>query len=81
MSEEVQVVVETSETTEESNQTTSDSFVDSMLNQIEDESVKSAGFWKTLEGKGATEVGQYIKELQSFAGKKGDIPKSDATAW
>ena len=79
MSEEVQEVVETSETTEESNQTTSDSFVDSMLNQIEDEGVKSAGFWKNLEGKGATEVGQYIKELQSFAGKKGDIPKSDAT--
>lgn len=54
-------------------------FVDSMLEQIKDEDVKSAGFWKNLEGKDANEVGKYIKELQSFAGKKGDIPKSDAT--
>lgn len=54
-------------------------FVDSMLEQIEDEDVKSAGFWKNLEGKNANEVGQYIKELNSFAGKKGDIPKKDAT--
>lgn len=54
-------------------------FVDNMLSQIDNEDVKSAGFWKNLEGKNANEVGQYIKELQSFAGKKGDIPKSDAT--
>jgi len=54
-------------------------FVDSMLEQIEDEDVKSAGFWKNLEGKNANEVGQYIKELNSFAGKKGDIPKKDAS--
>lgn len=55
------------------------SFVSSMLEQIDDDDIKDAGFWKNLEGKDATEVGKYIKELQSFAGKKGDIPKSDAT--
>ena len=54
-------------------------FVDSMLEQIDDEDVKNAGFWKNLQGKDANEVGQYIKELNSFAGKKGDIPKSDAS--
>jgi len=57
----------------------STSFVDSMLSQIDNEDIKSAGFWKNLEGKDANEVGKYIKELQSFAGKKGDIPKSDAS--
>jgi len=57
----------------------SESFVDSMLSQIDNDDIKSAGFWKNLEGKDANEVGKYIKELQSFAGKKGDIPKSDAT--
>jgi len=57
----------------------STSFVDNMLSQIDNEDIKSAGFWKNLEGKDANEVGKYIKELQSFAGKKGDIPKSDAT--
>jgi len=70
-------VVET--TTEETTNTQPESFVGSMLSQIEDEEVKEAGFWKNLEGKDATEVGKYIKELQSFAGKKGDIPKSDAS--
>lgn len=57
----------------------SESFVDNMLSQIDNEDIKSAGFWKNLEGKDANEVGKYIKELQSFAGKKGDIPKPDAT--
>jgi hypothetical protein len=70
-------VVETA--TEETTNTQPESFVGSMLSQIEDEDIKDAGFWKNLEGKDATEVGKYIKELQSFAGKKGDIPKSDAT--
>jgi hypothetical protein len=88
MSEEVSEEVATEEvveTTEEvSNEKvqeteSSNNFVDTMLSQIEDEDVKSAGFWKNLEGKGATEVGKYIKELQSFAGKKGDIPKKDAS--
>lgn len=84
VSEEVatEEVVETTEevSNEEVQETSKDaSFVDSMLSQIDNEDIKSAGFWKNLDGKNANEVGQYIKELQSFAGKKGDIPKSDAT--
>ncbi len=71
--------VSTEETPVEESNTQPESFVGSMLSQIEDESIKEAGFWKNLEGKDATEVGKYIKELQSFAGKKGDIPKPDAT--
>ena len=67
------------ETPVEESNTQPESFVGSMLSQIEDDEVKEAGFWKNLEGKDATEVGKYIKELQSFAGKKGDIPKPDAT--
>ena len=84
MSEEVnqevveETPVEEAGPVEESSEATTN-FVDSMLEQIEDEDVKSAGFWKNLEGKNANEVGQYIKELNSFAGKKGDIPKKDAT--
>ena len=68
-----EAVQETTENTEPS------SFVSSMIGQIEDVEIKEAGFWKNLEGKDATEVGRYIKELQSFAGKKGDIPKPDAS--
>jgi|TARA_Y100000401_G_scaffold47129_1_gene36233 hypothetical protein len=77
--ESTEEVVETpvEETTEQD--AGSVAFVDSMLEQIDDEDVKGAGFWKNLQGKNANEVGQYIKELQSFAGKKGDIPKSDAS--
>lgn len=71
--------VEETAVEETTNTQSTTSFVDSMLNQIEDADVKDAGFWKSLEGKDATEVGKYIKELQSFAGKKGDIPKSDAS--
>ena len=83
MSEE-EVVETTEEVVEEVAEETpveesSESFVDSMLSQIDNDDIKSAGFWKNLEGKDANEVGKYIKELQSFAGKKGDIPKSDAT--
>ena len=82
MSEE-EVVESTEEVVEEVAEETpveeSSSFVDSMLSQIDNDDIKSAGFWKNLEGKVANEVGKYIKELQSFAGKKGDIPKSDAT--
>ena len=77
MSEEVTTEETTTEevveTPVEESNTQPESFVGSMLSQIEDESVKEAGFWKNLEGKDATEVGKYIKELQSFAGKKGDI--------
>tara|TARA_R100001163_G_scaffold14424_1_gene13188 strand:+ start:13253 stop:14122 length:870 start_codon:yes stop_codon:yes gene_type:complete len=56
------------------------SFVDNMLSQIDNEDIKSAGFWQNLKGKDANELGQYVKELQSFAGRKGDIPKDDASA-
>ena len=82
MSEE-EVVESTEEVVEEVAEETpaeeSSSFVDNMLSQIDNDDIKSAGFWKNLEGKDANEVGKYIKELQSFAGKKGDIPKADAT--
>jgi hypothetical protein len=83
MSEE-EVVESTEEVVEEVAEETpveesSTSFIDNMLSQIDNEDVKSAGFWKNLEGKNANEVGQYIKELQSFAGKKGEIPKDDAS--
>ena len=54
-------------------------FANSFIEQIDDPEVREAGFWKNLEGKNATEVGRYFKELQSFAGKKGDIPKPDAS--
>ena len=80
MSEEVNNEEAVEEVVEETtNNQSSGSFVDSMLEQIDDAEIKDAGFWKNLEGKDATEVGKYIKELQSFAGKKGDIPKSDAS--
>ena len=82
MSEEAtneEVVEETTEEVVEESNTQPASFVSSMLEQIDDAEIKDAGFWKNLEGKDATEVGKYIKELQSFAGKKGDIPKPDAT--
>jgi len=82
MSEEVtEEVVETpaEEVVEETKETQPESFVASMLGQIEDNEIKEAGFWKNLEGKDATEVGKYIKELQGFVGKKGDIPNSEAS--
>ena len=85
MSEEEVATEEVAETTteetpvEETSTEQSQAFVDSMLEQIDNEDIKSAGFWDNLKGKDANEVGKYIKELQSFAGKKGDIPKSDAS--
>tara|TARA_A100000172_G_scaffold77053_1_gene61047 strand:- start:87 stop:959 length:873 start_codon:yes stop_codon:yes gene_type:complete len=85
MSEEEVATEEVVETTteetpvEETSTEQSQAFVDSMLEQIDNEDIKSAGFWDNLKGKDANEVGKYIKELQSFAGKKGDIPKSDAS--
>jgi hypothetical protein len=81
MSEE-EVVESTEEVVEEVAEETpveESSFVDNMLEQIDNEDIKNAGFWKNLQGKDANELGQYVKELQSFAGKKGDIPKSDAS--
>lgn len=83
MSEEVETPVEETveeaveETTEQSSEELA--FVDSMLSQIDNDEVKNAGFWQNLKGKNANEFGQYVKELQSFSGKKGDIPKEDAS--
>lgn len=54
-------------------------FVDSMLEQITDEEIKTSKMWDALKGKDANELGKYIKELKSFTGKKGDIPKEDAS--
>lgn len=75
--------VETVETAEveatESTTTTDKAFVDAMLDGLEDEDVKSAKFWNNLKGKDANELAKYVKELNSFAGKKGDIPKEDAS--
>jgi hypothetical protein len=86
MSEEVsnaeeQAPAETVEQTQEQSFTEKSptGFVENFLGNIQDDDVKGAGFWKNLEGKNETEVGRYIKELQSFAGKKGDIPKEDAS--
>ena len=33
--------------------------------EIDNDDIKSAGFWKNLEGKDDNEVGKYIKELHS----------------
>ena len=80
MSEEVvneEVVEETTETPVETEATPG--FVESMLEQISDDDVKSSPMWKELAGKSADEFGQYVKELKSYVGKKGDIPKADAT--
>ena len=75
----VEEVVE--ETTEEvvEEMKTETAFVDSMLEQLTDEDLKGAKMWDNLKGKDANELAQYVKELKSFAGKKGDIPKADAT--
>ena len=74
-----EVVEETTEETAEVVEESSNAFADVMFDQITDEDIKTAGWAKNLKGKDANEVGQYIKELQSFAGKKGDIPKQDAS--
>jgi len=66
-------VVETTETTTEA--TTEKAFVDSMLESMTDEEVKGHKMWDNLKGKSADELGKYVRELKSFTGKKGDIPK------
>jgi len=53
----------------------SDKFVDSISN----EELKSNKLWERLKGKDADEFAKYITELQSYNGRKGDIPKEDAT--
>lgn len=71
---EVTEVAEVAEVTEEAT-TESKAFVDSMLEAMTDDEVKSHKMWENLKGKDADELGRYIKELKSFSGKKGDIPK------
>jgi hypothetical protein len=70
-------VEEVAEVVEES--TENKAFVDSMLESIEDDNIKGSKTWDTLKGKDATELAKYIMELKSFTGKKGDIPKADAS--
>ena len=54
-------------------------FVDTMLESMTDEEIKGHKLWENLKGKDANELGRYVKELKSFAGKKGDIPKEGAS--
>jgi len=54
-------------------------FSDTFIESITDEDVKENKMWENLKGKDANEIARYMSELKSFAGKKGDIPKSDAT--
>ncbi len=70
-------VVETTETTTEAS--TEKAFVDSMLDSMTDAEIKDHKMWDNLKGKSADELGRYVKELKSFTGKKGDIPKEDAS--
>lgn len=70
---------ETVETIEKVETTEEKAFVDSMLDAMTDEEVKGHKMWENLKGKDADELGRYVKELKSFAGKKGDIPKPDAS--
>ena len=65
-----EVAVETNEETP---------YSDSFINSITDETLKSAPLWDRLKGKSADELAQYIKETQAYNGKKGDIPKEDAS--
>lgn len=81
MSEEVtetteEVVANTAETTSEA---TEKAFVDTFLDSVTDEEIKSSKMWDNLKGKDADEFAKYVRELKSFTGKKGDIPKADAT--
>jgi hypothetical protein len=78
MSEEVNVTTEEAVETpaEATTEATEKAFVDSFLDNITDEEVKSHKMWENLKGKNADEFGRYVKELKSFTGKKGDIPKS-----
>jgi len=82
VAEEVQEVVETPEAATEVVETPEKpetAFVDSMLESMTDEEVKGHKMWENLKGKDADELGRYVKELKSFAGKKGDIPKPEAS--
>ena len=72
-------VVEVTEVAEGTQDEGSKAFVDSMLESIDDANITGSKTWDTLKGKDATELAKYIMELKSFTGKKGDIPKADAS--
>ena len=55
------------------------SFTDDWIGKIEDEELKGNKILERLAGKSADEVAQYLVELNSWNGKKGDIPAKDAT--
>jgi hypothetical protein len=82
MSEELDVTTEeAAETTaaETTTEATEKAFVDTMLDSMTDEETKGHKMWDNLKGKSADELGKYVRELKSFTGKKGDIPKEDAS--
>jgi hypothetical protein len=70
---------ETATEATEATATEEKAFVDTFRESITDEGLRGEKMWKELEGKNADEVGRYMRELKAFAGKKGDIPKMDAT--
>lgn len=70
-------IVETAEVVEEEAPETA--FSDTFISSIKDEELKGNKMWDNLKGKSADEIGQYMKELKSFTGKKGDIPGKDAS--
>jgi len=76
MSEENATTEEVVETTTETAEASEKAFVDTFLESITDDDIKSQKHWDNLRGKDADELGRYITELKSFTGKKGDIPKS-----
>ena len=85
MSEEVttEEVVDTptEETTHTTTETTTDdrAFTDTFIDAMTDEDLKSQKMWDNLKGKSADEFGKYVRELKAFSGKKGDIPKPEAS--
>jgi hypothetical protein len=54
-------------------------FTDTFMSKIESEDLKGNKTLERLKGKNADELAQYITELASWNGKKGDIPSKDAT--
>jgi coenzyme F420-reducing hydrogenase alpha subunit len=71
----------TTEVTESTPETTeaSQAFSDTFIGSIEDEELRGKLEGYNLGGKSADDVAKYLAELKSFTGKKGDIPKPDAS--
>ena len=88
-------VAETTETTEavETNVTASEetnatteatateesAFSDTFIESISDEGLKGNKLWERLKGKSADEFAKYVTELQSWNGKKGEVPTEEST--